>query len=172
MINLNRTNNYYLQFVFQFWCKNGCITQGNKPNLSTVDSEIRRLTTESAELHLLHQYQDHISDCKKELGEIRQTLLSLGLREGDELETSINSLEREVFDCSLQLKKLILTPATPPIYGLNTTTASRGVRLPKIDVPTFYGNLLNRRTFWEQYVTGPRKTTLMEQTNNVQYTTK
>ena len=118
-----------------------------RTNLSTVDSEIRRLTTESAELHLLHQYQEHISDCKKELGEIRQTLLSLGLREGDELETSTNSLEREVFDCSLQLKKLILTPATPP----STTTASRGVRLPKIEVPTFDGNLLNWRTFWEQF---------------------
>ncbi len=80
-----------------------------RTNLSTVDSEISRLTTESAELHLLHQYQEHISDCKKELGEIRE-----------ELETSTNSLEREVFDCSLQLKKLILTPATPPSLHLWT----------------------------------------------------
>lgn len=31
------------------------------------------------------------------------------------------------------------------------TTAPKGVRLPKIDVPTFDGNLINWRTFWEQF---------------------
>ncbi len=81
-------------------------------------------------------------------------------RTGDELETSTNSLEREVFDCSLQLKKLkklILTPATPPSSMDFTTTGESDCLRLMYDclrlmyVPTFDGNLPNWQTFWEQF---------------------
>ena len=111
------------------------------------------LTAESAELHLLHQYQEQLSDFKKELADVRQTLLSFGVEEGDELETSTNAIDKVLFDCSLQLKKLLFTlpnPISDPLMESSATMAS-GVKLPKIDVPTFDGNILSWQTFWEQF---------------------
>jgi hypothetical protein len=51
-----------------------------------------------------------------------------------------------MFDCSLQVKKLMHSHA----MLLSSATDSSGVKLPKVDVPMFDGNLLNWRTFWEQ----------------------
>ena len=69
-----------------------------KNNLSAVNIAVHALIAESAELHLLHQYQEQLSDFKKELGDVRQTLLSLGVEEGDELETSTNAIDKILFD--------------------------------------------------------------------------
>ena len=77
-----------------------------KNNLSAVSTAVHALTAESAELHLLRQYQQQLSDFKKELGDVCQTLLSLKVEEGDELETSTNAIDKVLFDRSLQFKKL------------------------------------------------------------------
>ena len=71
-----------------------------KSNLLAIETAVLALTPESAELHLLHQYQEQLSDSKRELGEIRQTAFSLG---AEEVETSVNAMDKDVFDCSLQL---------------------------------------------------------------------
>ena len=47
----------------------------------------------SAELHLLHQYQEQLTDYKGELAGVRHSLLSLGLEEGEDLETMAASLD-------------------------------------------------------------------------------
>ena len=58
-------------------------------------------------------------------------------------------LERRLFDCSLRLRELALSDATrtSPVGP-----DAKGIRLPKLDVPVFNGNILNRRCFWEQFV--------------------
>ena len=74
-------------------------------------------------------------------------MLSLDLDDGGELQ---RQLSNEIFDCCLSIKKLLL-PATP---SSNTSTPSaevQGVKLPKLDVPKFDGNIVNWRTFWEQF---------------------
>ena len=121
-----------------------------KSNLSAVNSAVTSLTVDSAERHLLHQYQEQLSNFKKELADIRYNLLSLGLKEGDDLLTMVNGLDEEIFGCSLQIKKLLLFP-NPTSGSLSTSSDGKGVKLPKIDVPTFDGNLLNWQTFWEQF---------------------
>lgn len=142
-----------------------------KNNLSAVNTAVHALTAESAELHLLHQYQEQLSDFKKELGDIRQTLLSLGVEEGDELETSTNAIDKVLFDCSLQLKKLLFTlpnPISDPLMESSATMAS-GVKLPKIDVPTFDGNILSWQTFWEQFSIAIHKRSSLSDTEKLVY---
>ena len=78
-----------------------------KSNLSAVCSAMSELTGDPAETHLLHHYQEELSDFKKELGDIRHTLMSLGLRKEDELETSMVALDKEIFDSGLHVKKLL-----------------------------------------------------------------
>ncbi len=110
------------------------------------------LTADSAEIPLLHHYEEQLSDYKSALAEIRRTLLSMELTEGDELETLTSALDKITFYCGLQLKRLMYVPSSgSDETTASITTAPKGVRLPKIDVPTFNGNLVNWRTFWEQF---------------------
>ena len=90
-----------------------------KNNLSAVSTAVHALTAESAELYLLHQYQEQLSDFKKELGDVRQTLLSLGVEEGDELETSTNAINKVLFDCSLQLKEVVIHSLKSNLWSIN-----------------------------------------------------
>lgn len=83
---------------------------------------------------------------KVELGDIRNGLLTLDLEDSDDLSELQASVEQTIFDCSLQVKKLLVSHAAP-----SSTHGDKGVKLPKLDVPTFDGNLLNWRTFWEQF---------------------
>jgi hypothetical protein len=72
------------------------------------------------------------------------------LDESDKLFKLQDTLEGQVFDCSVEIKKL-LSPARTKSDTSTPPPKHKGVRLPKLDVPTFDGNLLNWRSFWEQF---------------------
>ena len=58
-------------------------------------------------------------------------------------------LEKGFFDCSLLIKERLKT-----VHCSTASSASKdgnGVRLPKLDVPTFSVDILNWQTFWEQF---------------------
>ena len=81
---------------------------------------------------------------------MRTSLMSVDLEETDELSTLQASLEGEIFDTSLQVKKLLLMLSHKS--GSPTSSSDRkGVKLPKLYVPTFDGNILHWRSFWEQF---------------------
>ena len=101
----------------------------------------------------LHQYEEQLRDYKKDLGDIRDSLLSQDLHESGELYTLQAKLEKEMFDCSLQIKKLLLLSRRPP-ESTPTPDDGKGVKLPKIDVPKFDGNIVNWKT-WEQFCLDP-----------------
>ena len=100
--------------------------------LSNVDTTIATLDGGS-ELHLLHQYEEQVSDLKKELSDVRNKLLTLGLDESDDLNVRQGTLEKAIFDCAVKIKKQFTTPSgctIPPI-----PPDSKGVRLPKLTCP-------------------------------------
>ena len=97
-------------------------------------------------LVLLRQFEEQLSEFKQELTDVRSELYSLDLEDSDELIQLQAAVEKIVFDCSLEVKKLLLTRAPP-----TSSVDPKGVKLPKIDVPTFDGNLLHWTTFWEQF---------------------
>ena len=119
-------------------------------NLSSISTEIATLSGRPDDSCLLLQYEDQLSDCKKELTDVRNSLLPHDLEETDGLSTLLVSLEKQVFDCSLKIKQLLHALShshDPPTASLD----GKGVKLPKLDVPTFDGNILNWRSFWEQF---------------------
>ena len=65
-----------------------------KKALSSVGAAITSSEEESIDVCLLRQYEEQFSDCKKELADVRNTLLSL---ETDELSTLQAGLEGEIF---------------------------------------------------------------------------
>ena len=50
-----------------------------------------------------------------------------------------------MFDCSLKVKKALHSE-----HGTTSTVDGKGVKLPKLEVPTFDGDILGWKTFWEQ----------------------
>ena len=72
------------------------------------------------------------------------------LADDDKLFEPQDSLESQVFDYSVTIKKL-LSSASGASEASTPPSNSKGVKLPKLDVPTFDGNILNWRSFWEQF---------------------
>ena len=64
------------------------------------------------------------------------------------LQRVITALEKRFYDCSLQIKELLRPHAYAhePTPG-PTHSNSEGVKLPKLDVPTFDDNILNWKCF-------------------------
>ena len=81
-------------------------------------------------------------DFKSELADIRDSLLSLDLEDEDELNQLQVEVERGIFDISLKIKRLLQS---------SSAAENKGIKLPKLEVPTFDGDILNWRTFWEQF---------------------
>ena len=73
-----------------------------------------------------------------------------------------------VVDVSIKIKEFLYPydykdPPTP------NPTAFHGVRLPKLDVPTFDGDILNWSTFWEQFCIAVRDRTHLSDTEKLAY---
>lgn len=56
-----------------------------------------------------------------------------------------DTLDSTIFDDSLQLKRMLEIPNTPP------TPDNHGVKLSKLDVAIFNENILHWKAFWEQF---------------------
>ena len=81
------------------------------------------------------------------MSDVHTSLLSLDLKDEDEVLQLQAALEKIIFDCSLNIKKLLHTRVTTSAPSSDT----KGVKLPKLDVPTFNGDILCWKTFWEQF---------------------
>ena len=117
--------------------------------LGSVEDVLESLTTSLEHSYLVHQYHEQLSDFKAELSAIRQSVLALGVESTDELFTRVAKLDKQIFDAMLKLKEL-LYPSKESTETISDSV-SHGVRLPKLDVPTFDGDILNWMTFWEQF---------------------
>ena len=54
-----------------------------------------------------------------------------------------DTLESQVFDCSVKIKKL-MSPACIKSEAFTLPSENKGFRLPKLDVPTFNGDIQTR----------------------------
>ena len=106
--------------------------------LSETDTALSSLSHE--DVCRLQQHQEQLSNFKRESAEIGNALLLLTLDDSDVLLSMIADLEKKLFDCSLHLKELSRSDST-----VTTPTRSdpKGIKLPKLDVPVFNGNILN-----------------------------
>ena len=105
-----------------------------------------------------------MSDVKKDLGSVRDSLLPLDLDDSDELNVTLAKLEKLIFDCSLHLKKLLKNRVVEP-----SASDSKGVKLPKLDVPTFNGDILNWKSFWEQFCVSVHDRTTLSSSKKLVY---
>ena len=115
--------------------------------LRNTESGLSDLSEDHDDSSLLEQFMEQLADHKRELSTIQEDLISLDLENDHELVTQHVDLERLQFECSHKVKKLMST-----ISKTNAPVADgKGVRLPKLDVPTFDGDVLHWSQFWEQF---------------------
>ena len=119
-------------------------------SLASITSAISDLSADPSDTCLLKQYEEKTNDLNKDLAKVRDDLHRTELDESDKLFELQDTLERQVFECSVKIKKL-LSPACVPSESPTPPSEGKGVRLPKLDVPTFDGNILHWRSFWEQF---------------------
>ena len=119
-------------------------------SLTAITSMISDSSTTPSDICLLRQYEERTNGINCELVKTRDDLHRLELEETDEPFELQDRLETQVFDCSVKIKKLLSSASGLPVTS-TPSSDSKGVKLPKLDVPTFDGNILNWRSFWEQF---------------------
>ena len=77
-------------------------------SLSAISSIVSDTTTAVSDTCVLRQYEEKTNDINKDLVKARDDLHHMELDEGDELFTLLESLEKQVFDCSVCIKILCL----------------------------------------------------------------
>ena len=138
----------------------GSIVKVAKKQLVTLRKRIEQVitnmdvaaTASHLDVPLLRHEDEQLSDMKTELKDIATPLLALDLPTDHEVEVELAALTQIRLECSLKLRRLLMSspPADPAPTPVSVKDSS-GVKLPKISVPTFDGNLLHWRSFWEQF---------------------
>ena len=114
--------------------------------------ELSEEVEEHEDVSLIEQYRSQLSDYKTLLSEIHTVLLSVENKDDAVAELTLHSeLEATMFACSHHVRKLLRTHKDSGDARNPTESAGSGVRLPKIAVPTFDGDILSWRQFWEQF---------------------
>ena len=124
--------------------------------VASIETRIDALAgTSSDELDpsLLEQNEIQLSDYKALLAEIHAELLIVEDQESirDMLEQHCET-EMTLFQCSHKIRKLLKScHTTSSVTSLHTDTARAGVKLPKIEVPSFDGDIMKWKQFWDQF---------------------
>ena len=115
----------------------GCIN-ARKAQIADLDKESESSHIEQLQIQLL-DYESTLKILYSELLAVEDQGSV-----GDEL-TQHSKLEDTLFECFSKIRKLLKSGSS------STTSRVSGVRLPKIEVPTFEGDILQWKQFWEQF---------------------
>ena len=118
---------------------------------------------------LLQQYEEQLRDLKVELGGVSSGLLVVELDDWDDLCVLQATLENEMFSCGLKIKKLLASTRHLPDTVITTSADGKGLKLPKLDVPAFDGQVINWRPFWEQFVISIHSRSTLSDTEKLVY---
>ena len=96
---------------------------------------------------MIQQCREQLADYKKDLTAVYEELLSKDIDDDDEITAFHSRLEKSLFDISQRVKQLLITPGPESTSASTSTSDGAGVRLPKLNVPTFDGNIIH----WKQF---------------------
>ena len=95
---------------------------------------------------LLQQLKEQIASLKHDLSNVGERITLLDEDRPDLTDVEDN-LHNVLFKLSLQMKRLLSNKTS----AVSSTSSASGVKLLRIDVPTFDGNIVNWAIFWEQF---------------------
>ena len=115
-------------------------------NLTLLASQVDSTSTES-DFCFLRQCEDELNELKMELSVLACDIIDV-YDEDEELIKRERRLRKEILDKDLKLKQLL---HKSPTHGTPPTSEKGGLKLPKLDVPTFDGCVILWRAFREQF---------------------
>lgn len=98
----------------------------------------------------LEQYAEQLADVKTELREIQTCLLNVDLAAEDPIMRAQDEIERTIFRCSVAIRKKLRASSDTTTRDTPTPRAA-GAKLPRLEVPSFDGDILKWKSFWEQF---------------------
>ena len=105
---------------------------------------------------LAEQLKEQLNDLKLELFDVSRSILALTKDTTVQTEEE-NRISRGIFEACVFIRRMLSMPppvAEPMVVSTAPTIPTikeGGIRLPRIEVPKFDGNIMNWKTFWEQY---------------------
>ena len=105
--------------------------------LGSVEDVIESLTNSLEHSYLVHIYHEQLNNYKADLSAVPQSELAMGGKSTDELFNRVAKMDKQILDAILKLKEL-LYPSKESTESVSDSE-SHGVRLLKLDVPTFHG---------------------------------
>ena len=122
--------------------------------LDVIEGSVINITrdlgkAEDVDVPVLVNYMDKIKSLEGKLEGLEERILSLE-EFGGRLERA-NRIESTLFDLRVKITRLMEEAKKVPTPKVVETPFMAGVSLPRIEIPTFDGNILNWRLFWEQF---------------------
>ena len=113
-------------------------------------------TVPTMDVCLLEHLEQLVGSLKTKLVTVTGDIMELEDRSA--LLTKEVGIENALMKFSLQIKRLFTENKIrkEKESAVSKLATSEGVNLPSINFPTFDGNILNLRTFWEQFEVTPR----------------
>ena len=133
--------------------------------LNRVDEAIAPTDT-PVERILLSQYQKRYQITRRTLPLSMKTL-SPNVADNDELFVTHSTLKRQQSSTSYKIKSLLVVP--PADTPTPATTDGTEVKLPKVDVPTFDGNIIHWKQFWDQFTVAVHSKTSLSNAEKTVY---
>ena len=116
--------------------------------LESTDTAIHDLDdTEEDIACILERYGDQVTEIKAKLTALESSLLNSDIPTDDPVMQNQAQLDKAAFDCQLRIKKRLRALITTPTKASETTAT----KLPKLELPTFHGDILQWKNFWEQF---------------------
>ena len=116
--------------------------------LESIDASVSGLSDDEDDtVCTLEEYRDQVSEIKAELSAISTSLLSSDVPTDDPVMQTQARTDKAVFDCLLKVKKqlrVLIVNSTKPNEPIAT-------KLPKLELPTFHGDILSWKNVWEQF---------------------
>ena len=116
--------------------------------MKTVQGDLEK--PESVDIHVLLDYTHEIESLEGELQGVKKDILSLD-DFGERLEW-VSNIKRILSKLRITISRLTeeIKKEPEPREAIRIPVMS-GINLPRIEIPTFDGNILNWRLFWEQF---------------------
>ena len=122
-----------------------------KTSLDKANATIRLLEpTPALDICLVEKVKKDVDMLTNKLSDIVEDILSLPEDDTASLNEA-TSMEDELGSMTLKLIKLTHDRERRDHRTTDEASASPGVRLPKISIPTFDGKILSWKSFWEQF---------------------
>ena len=113
------------------------------------------------------EQEECIEDPRIELRKISPELLSV--EDGGELEDRVARLERLLRVLKIEVKRLAGRKEEKPQLPASGVLGMSGLQLPRIEVPTFDGNILNWWILWEQFESTVHTKTQLSDSDKLTY---